>query len=130
MRRLFNFEKRTEPVASSTVFFNRLSRNALWSAVVVVLSLLVGSTGYMYFESMRVVDAFANAAMILSGMGPLSPLVTDGGKIFAALYAIVSGLLLFAIAGLMLAPVYHRILHRFHVDGIEAEGERSRSRRR
>ena len=130
MRRLFMFEKRNEPVASSVVFFNRLSRNALWSAVVVVLSLLVGSTGYMYFESMRVVDAFANAAMILSGMGPLSPLATDGGKIFAALYAIVSGLLLFAIAGLMLAPVYHRILHRFHVDEIETEGKRSRSRRR
>ena len=73
-----------------------------------------------------------NAAMILSGMGPVAPLTTDGGKIFAGLYAIASGLLLFAIAGLMLAPVYHRILHRFHMDESDdaAPVPGSRSKRR
>lgn len=116
MRRLLNYENRRQPVASSAVFYSRVTRNALWSLIVVVLSLLVGSFGYVYFEGMRVIDAFANAAMILSGMGPLNPLVTDGGKIFAALYAIASGFLLLGLAGLMLAPVFHRILHRFHVD--------------
>jgi hypothetical protein len=65
---------------------------------------------------MSLVDAFANASMILSGMGPLGPLSTTSGKMFAAFYAIASGLLLFVIAGLLLLPVYHRILHQFHVD--------------
>ena len=116
MRRLLSYENRGQPVASPEVFYSRVTRNALWSLAVVVLSLLVGSLGYMYFEGMRMIDAFANAAMILSGMGPLNPLVTDGGKIFAALYAIASGFLLLGLAGLMLAPVFHRILHRFHVD--------------
>jgi hypothetical protein len=72
--------------------------------------------GDLGFEGMGLVDAFANAAMILSGMGPLTPLQTDGGKIFAGLYAIASGLLIFGVAGLVLAPVFHRLLHRFHVD--------------
>ena len=70
----------------------------------------------MYFEGMNWIDGFANASMILSGMGPLSPLNTTGGKLFASFYAIASGLLLFAIAGLMLLPVYHRVLHHFHIE--------------
>lgn len=115
MRRLIHFESRHQPVASKTVFLNRLTRNALWSVGVVVVSLAVGSWGYMYFEGMRGVDAFANAAMILSGMGPLNPLVTDGGKIFAAFYAIASGFLLIGLAGLIMLPIFHRFLHRFHI---------------
>lgn len=133
MRRLFKLEKRKDPVASASVFYSRLMRNSLWGLVTVVLSLLIGSWGYMYFEGLGVIDAFTNAAMILSGMGQISPLNTDGGKIFAALYAIASGFLLFAIAGLMLAPVYHRILHRFHVDETdsgEAAAPRARSPKR
>jgi hypothetical protein len=116
MRRLFNFEKKHEPIATRAVFHGRLTRNGFLSLATVVLSLFLGCSGYMYFEGMSVLDAFANAAMILSGMGPIAPLKTSGGKIFASLYAIASGLLLFAIAGLMLAPIYHRILHRFHMD--------------
>jgi hypothetical protein len=62
------------------------------------------------------IDAFANAAMILSGMGPLAPLRTWGGKLFAGLYGLYSGLLLIAVAGLILAPIIHRVLHRFHLE--------------
>lgn len=116
MRRLFNYEKKHEPIATRAVFHDRLTRNGFWSLATVVLSLLIGCGGYMFFEGMGVLDAFTNAAMILSGMGPVAPLTTSGGKVFVSLYAIASGLLLFAIAGLMLAPIYHRILHRFHVD--------------
>lgn len=115
MRRLIHFESRRQPMASKTVFFNRLTRNALWSVGVVAVSLAIGSWGYMYFENMRGIDAFANAAMILSGMGPLNPLLTDGGKIFAALYAIASGFLLIGLAGLIMLPIFHRFLHRFHI---------------
>lgn len=116
MRRLIMFENRHQPVASNSVFLARLSRNALWAMGFVAISVIIGTAGYMYFESMALIDAFANAAMILSGMGPLAPLFTTGGKIFAALYAIASGFLLIGLASLMLAPLFHRILHRFHVD--------------
>jgi TRAP-type C4-dicarboxylate transport system permease small subunit len=116
MRKLFNYEKRHQPLASRDVFYNRLSLNALWALATVTVSLAIGSAGYAFFEGMTLLDAFTNAAMILSGMGPFGPLHTAGGKLFASFYAIASGLLLFAIAGLLLAPIYHRILHRFHVD--------------
>jgi len=72
--------------------------------------------GYHWLEHMRWIDAFANAAMILSGMGPIDPLKTDGGKLFAGLYAIYSGLAVILIAGVVFAPVVHRFLHRFHLD--------------
>ena len=120
MRRLMSFETKRQPVASRSIFYGRLRRNALYSLGVVSTSLFVGTMGYIYFENMRAVDAFANAAMILASMGPLTPLMTDGGKIFAALYAIFSGFLLIGISTLMLAPVFHRILHRFHVDEQDA----------
>ena len=70
----------------------------------------------MGFEDLGFIDAFLNAAMILSGMGPRASCTMTGRKIFAGIYAIVSGLLIFAVAGMMLAPVFHRILHDFHVD--------------
>ena len=127
IRHLFHFERRHEPLASGEAFSNRLARNGVWAAGVIAVSLLVGMAGYMQFEGMAAIDAFANAAMILSGMGPLGPLQNAGGKVFASIYAIVSGLLLFAIAGLILAPIYHRILHRFHVQDDEPE-EKPRTR--
>lgn len=116
MRRILHYESRRQPVASPSAFAGRLTRNALYSLAFVSVSLLAGTLGYIYFENMRPIDAFANASMILASMGPLTPLMTDGGKIFASLYAIFSGFLLIGISTLMLAPVFHRILHRFHVE--------------
>lgn len=121
MRRILHFESRRQPVASQSVFLGRLTRNAVYSVGFVALSLLVGTLGYIYFENMRTIDAFANASMILASMGPLTPLMTDGGKIFASLYAIFSGFLLIGISTLMLAPVFHRILHNFHVDDSDVD---------
>ena len=72
--------------------------------------------GYSYFESMSFADAYVNAAMILSGMGPVGNLQTDGGKIFAGCYALYSGLTLVAALGIMFAPVIHRFLHKFHLE--------------
>lgn len=115
MKHLFRFERRNEPLASGQQFSSRLLSNGLWALGVVVAALAIGMAGYMGFESMSAVDAFVNAAMILSGMGPMTQLATDAGKIFAGIYAIFCGLLIFAVAGLILAPVFHRILHRFHV---------------
>ena len=125
LRFISNLERRRQPLASRKVFYSRLTRNALLSAAVVAVSLVIGTVGYMYFEDMKVIDGFSNAAMILSGMGPLTPLVTSGGKIFASLYAIASGFLLLGLAGLILAPVFHRILHRFHLEESSDGGEGS-----
>jgi sterol desaturase/sphingolipid hydroxylase (fatty acid hydroxylase superfamily) len=116
MKHLFHFEHRSEPLASPQRFSTRLWRNGKWALATIAVALAIGMAGYMGFESMGAIDAFANAAMILSGMGPLTPLLTAGGKIFAGLYAIFCGLLIFGVAGLILAPVFHRVLHSFHVD--------------
>jgi hypothetical protein len=120
---LIGFEHKNEAMVSRAAFAVRVGRNAAIAFLIIGVSLAVGMAGYMHFEDMSFIDAFLNAAMILSTMGPVSPLKTEGGKIFAGLYAIASGLLLFAIAGLLLAPVYHRMIHRFHL-GEEDEGER------
>jgi hypothetical protein len=97
-------------------FRSRLLTNVGVASLVITAAMMVGMVGYEWFEGMGAVDAFANSAMILSGMGPLSPLLTTGGKIFAGLYAIFCGLLFFGIAALVLAPVLHRVLHIFHVN--------------
>ena len=115
MKRLLKFEKRHQPLASPQVFSQRLLFNGLLALGTIVVALAIGMAGYMGLEGMGFIDAFVNSAMILSGMGPMGELQFDGTKIFAGLYAIVCGLLLFAVAGLMLVPVFHRILHDFHV---------------
>jgi hypothetical protein len=72
--------------------------------------------GYQHFEGLGLVDSFINAAMILSGMGPVDRMQSDAGKIFAGIYALYSGLAVLVTAGLILAPLVHRLLHRFHAD--------------
>ena len=111
----FHFESKGDPLAPRSSFAMRLAHNGLWSVGCIVIWLIIGMAGYSGFEGMTLIDAFVNAAMILSGMGPVQMLNTDGGKIFAGLYAIISGIVIFGIAGLALAPLYHRMLHRFHL---------------
>lgn len=82
----------------------------------VAVALGLGMAGYHYFEEMNWVDAFENAAMILSGMGPVSTLQTDPSKIFAGCYALFSGLMFITVTGIVLAPVAHRALHKFHLE--------------
>ncbi|HEV8260614.1 MAG TPA: hypothetical protein VGQ19_07655 [Burkholderiales bacterium] len=110
------FEHRSSPLLPRRQFVHRLARSGLFAALIIVVSLLVGMAGYHWFEHMPWIDAFANAAMILSGMGPVNPLKTDGGKIFAGMYALYSGLALIGVAGVIFAPAVHRFLHRFHLD--------------
>ena len=115
MKKLFSYERRNEPLAPRARFRSRLVKNILLGIAVIAAALAIGMAGYSGFENMSLIDAYANSAMILSGMGLLAPLQTTGGKIFAGTYAIVCGLLIFAVAGLILAPIFHRILHHFHV---------------
>lgn len=109
------FEHKSNEIVPTRTFVGRVAGNAAAVAVILALSLALGTLGYHEFEGFGIVDSFANAAMILSGMGPLSPLVTNGGKIFASCYAIYSGVLFVFTTTLLLAPVAHRLLHHFHV---------------
>jgi hypothetical protein len=87
----------------------------LWM-VLTTVGVAIGIAGYAGFEGMSFIDAFVNAAMILSGMGPLGELKSTAGKIFAGSYAIFSGLIIVIATGVVLAPIFHRVLHRFHVE--------------
>lgn len=87
--------------------------------LIIALALGVGMLGYHHFENMTWVDAFVNASMILSGMGPLTPLVSNGGKIFAGFYALFSGLAFIIVLGIIFAPVLHRFFHKMHLSFLE-----------
>ena len=97
------------------VFLKRVLLNFLLVQAVVAVSLFVGMWGYHGLERMSWIDAFSNASMILSGMGPLGELHSFGGKLFAGLYALYSGLWLIIAAGVLLAPLLHRFLHGLHL---------------
>jgi hypothetical protein len=110
------YESRKRPPLSRTHFARRLAWHFAGAAALVLGSLLVGMAGYSYFEGLAWRDAFLNAAMLLGGMGPVDAPRTDGGKLFAGLYALYAGLVFLIAAGLVFAPVLHRLLHKFHWD--------------
>ena len=113
---LTSFERRRQPLLSRRRFADRMLKAiGLW-CVLAVVGLAIGMAGYAGFEGMSVADSYVNAAMILSGMGPMGELKTTAGKIFAGSYAIFSGLLLVIATGFVLAPIFHRVLHHFHVE--------------
>ena len=116
MRNLFHFEKRGQALAPKEKFRSRLAFNIAAGSLTVALALAIGMAGYGYFAQMSPVDAFLNSAMILSGMGPMGGLKSVGRKIFAGSYAIFSGLLIVIATGFVLAPMFHRVLHKFHVE--------------
>jgi len=105
-----------KPLPPRDVFFRRLIASAAVGLGLVAVSLAVGMAGYHGYEGLPWIDAFLNASMILSGMGPLLSPVTTGGKLFAGFYALYSGLAVLVIAGVIFAPVVHRFLHRFHME--------------
>lgn len=111
------FEHRTQPLLSRRQFLLRLARSVGLSLTLVAGSLLIGIAGYRLLEGLSWIDAFLNASMLLGGMGPVNPPVSFGGKLFAGLYALYCGLVVILIAGLLLAPVAHRVLHKFHLQG-------------
>jgi hypothetical protein len=97
-------------------FIRRLCRSVVVGIALITVSLLIGMAGYHWLGGLAWIDAFLDASMILSGMGPLSQLHSDGVKLFAGFYAIYCGIALISTAGIMMAPLIHRYLHKFHLE--------------
>lgn len=110
------YEHRSEPLLTRRQFLRRMAIHTLFAASVLVVSLGIGILGYHYLEGMQWLDAMLNASMILGGMGPIGTLQTDIGKVFASFYALFSGIIFLVIAGILVAPIAHRLMHRLHLD--------------
>ncbi len=114
---MFRYEHRNEPLLPWRLFLlRRVGKTFVVGFGVILVSLFVGMLGYRLTEGMHWLDAFLNASMILGGMGPVDTLHTRAGKLFAGIYALYSGLVLIGVAGLLLAPFLHRLMHRFHLE--------------
>lgn len=113
---LFEFEHREEPLLPLDKFWSRLVRSVLWGTVLIGGSLLLGVLGYHWIAGLGWVDSILNASMILTGMGPVDHMDGAAPKLFASAYALFSGVAFLSSVGVLLAPVVHRLMHRFHFD--------------
>ena len=110
------YESKTHPLLSRKRFLRRVFLHMATALSLLLLSLLLGMWGYQYFEHLPWRDAFLNSSMLLGGMGPVDPPQSNGGKLFAGLYALYAGLVFLIVVGLVLAPLVHRIMHKFHLE--------------
>jgi hypothetical protein len=117
MKRLLpEFEHRTQPLIPLRRFILRMARSGIIALALIAVSLFIGMVGYHILGALDWIDSFLNASMLLGGMGPVDAPVTSGAKLFAGVYALYCGLVVIIVAGVLLAPVAHRILHRFHME--------------
>ena len=118
------FEHKAEPLISRRQFYGRLSRAFGVTLAIVAISVGIGAAGYHYFARLPWIDALLNAAMILTGMGPVDTLKTPAAKLFATFYALYSGVAFLSMMAVLLAPVIHRAMHKFHLDAEEEENDK------
>lgn len=109
-------ERLSEDVAPFPNFIVRVGQYALFSFTLIVISVGIGLFGYRYFAELRWIDSFHMSCMILTGMGPVVEMKTDGAKVFSAIYALYSGVAFLSIVGVFLTPIIHRILHVLHIE--------------
>ena len=119
------FEHRGQPLLPRRAFARRLAAGIAAGMALVAVSLGIGMLGYHDLERLPWLDAFLNAAMLLGGMGPIEPLRTSAGKLFAGIYALYCGLAVIVVAGVIFAPIVHRVFHRFHLEPPSRKGERT-----
>ncbi|SRR4030066_1377202 len=110
------FEHHKKPLISRSEFISRQLRYTGFSLIVLIFSIGIGTAGYHFWGELAWIDSFLNAAMILTGMGPVDHLNTYEGKLFAAFYALFSGISFLTFVAVLFAPIYHRFLHRLHLD--------------
>jgi hypothetical protein len=105
-----------KPLLPRKKFVSRVLRNMLWGFYIVGASLIIGTFGYHYIAGITWIDSFYNASMILTGMGPVSVLTNTAGKLFASFYALFSGIAFLTTIAIVLTPIIHRFVHKFHLD--------------
>jgi hypothetical protein len=110
------FEHKKQPLLSPREFLVRQLIFLFVAMLIVMVSLALGMVGYHFLESLSWIDSLVNAAMLLGGMGPVDTLHTYAGKLFASFYALYSGIIFLVVVGVIFAPMYHRFLHRFHLE--------------
>ena len=114
------YEHKTDPLLPIGKFRLRVLTHAAVGFCLILASLSLGVLGYHHFEHLSWLDSLLNASMILGGMGPVNPVLTAGGKVFASAYALFSGVIFLIIVGVMMAPVGHRLLHSLHLEADKA----------
>lgn len=110
------FEHKTRPLLPRNQYLGRVFRYLLYSFLILSFSLGIGVVGYRFLNDLSWIDAFLNAAMILTGMGPVDPMKNDGAKWFASFYAIFSGVAFLTTVAIFLSPVVHRFMHKLHLE--------------
>jgi hypothetical protein len=113
------FERKSDKLVPIAVFVRRMTITFLILLMVLTIALGIGVIGYHEFEKLSWIDSILNASMILTGMGPVDRMSTDASKLFSSIYALFSGVVFLSSVGLLLAPVFHRILHKFHLDDMD-----------
>ena len=114
--RALRFERRHQRLAPLDVFLKRIAASWLISVGLILIALVIGIVGYHVLAGFGWVDSLLEASMLLGGMGPVNPLPNDSAKVFASLYALFSGLLFIVIMGVVLSPLAHRLMHKFHIE--------------
>jgi hypothetical protein len=115
-RRRFPYEHRRQQLLPRPAFYRRAGWHTLVALVIILIAVSIGTLGYKAVADLNWIDAFLNASMILAGMGPVDRMMTTGAKLFAALYALFSGLVFIGVTGVALAPWVHRLFHLIHID--------------
>jgi hypothetical protein len=110
------YEHKSAPLLPRGQFFGRLARSFGVTLLIVAGSLLLGTSGYHWLGGLSWIDALLNAAMILTGMGPVSPMTTTAGKLFATFYALYSGIAFLTMMAVIASPIVHRFMHKFHLE--------------
>ena len=110
------FERKSDKLVPIAVFVRRMTISFFILLIVLAIALGIGIVGYHEFAKLSWIDSLLNASMILTGMGPVDRMSTNAGKLFSSIYALFSGVVFLSSVGLLLAPVFHRILHKFHLD--------------
>ena len=122
------FEHKSQPLLSSREFFGRMVRTVAVVAGIVAFSLFMGSAGYHYLGDLPWIDALLNASMILGGMGPVDPIHSSVAKLFASFYALYSGIAFLTMVAILMAPLLHRFLHKFHLEVSEEDDKKAKHR--
>lgn len=112
---MLKYEHKSKPLLPKRAFIGRLTRHFLGSVCLIFVALGIGVLGYHDFENLPWIDSLLNASMILGGMGPVDPVKTTAGKLFASFYALFSGIVFLVAVGVIFAPLFHRFLHKFHL---------------